>query len=110
MSLVFHYAILCFGAMTIFEDLSGPLTIGALIKAHRTSHDLSQEQLAKKLKTTKALVQQVENGKKKLTLKETLKWAKKLEEFEDFFAIVWFKSEAREAGLDFSQFLRKARD
>jgi len=96
--------------MTIFEDLSGPLTIGALVKAHRTSYDLSQEQLAKKLKTTKSFVQQIENGKKKLSLKETLKLAQKLGEFTDFFALVWFETEARDAGFDFNQFINQNRD
>ena len=45
-------------------------------------------------------------GRKHLSLKETLALARKLEEYEDFYALVWMKEQAREAGLDLAPYLR----
>lgn len=85
----------------VFEKLVGPMSIGMLLKAHRTANDLTVAELENKLKLTKGALSKIESGKKKLTLKEAIKFAKKLNEYEDFFALVWFQEEARDAGLDF---------
>lgn len=91
----------------IFEDLVGPMSIGMLLKAHRVANDLTINQLETKLKLSKGELSKIESGKKRLTLKEALKIAKKLDEYQDYFALVWFQEEARDAGLDFHKYFRK---
>jgi transcriptional regulator with XRE-family HTH domain len=91
---------------SVFEKLVGPMTIGMLLKAYQVTNDLTPEQFAKKLKLTKAELLKLESGKERLTLKDTIKIAKKLEEYKDFYALVWFQEEARSAGLDFHKYLR----
>ncbi len=95
---------------TIFEKLACPMTVGMLIKAHRVIHDLTVVELEKKLKLGKGELVKIESGKTKLTLKETIKIAKKLEEYEDFYAMVWFQEEARDAGIDFKKYLKNQVD
>lgn len=90
----------------VFEKLVGPMTVGMLLNAHRVTHDMTVGQLEAKLKLAKGTLHSLETGKKRLTLKETIKIAKKLEEYVDFYAFVWFQEEARDAGLDFHKFLR----
>lgn len=90
----------------VFEDLVGPMTIGMLLRAHRVINDFTQGQLEKKLKLKKGSLTNIESGKKRLTLKETIRIARKLEEYEDFYAFIWFQEEARSAGLDFHKYLR----
>ncbi len=90
----------------VFEDLVGPMTVGMLLKAHRVTHVMTTAQLEKKLKLAKGELARIEAGRKKLTLKETLKIAKKLEEYQDFYALVWFQEEARNAGLDFKKYFK----
>lgn len=94
----------------VFEDLVGPMSIGMLLKAYRVTNDLTQAQLEKKLKLTKGSLARIENGKNRLTLKETVKMAKKLDEYVDFYAFIWFQEEARDAGLDFHKYLRNSID
>ncbi len=94
----------------VFEDLVGPMTVGMLLKAHRVTHVLTIAQLEKKLKFAKGELARIESGRKKLTLKETLKIAKKLEEYQDFYALVWFQEEARSAGLDFQKYFKNQID
>ncbi len=83
--------------MRIFEKLVGPLTIDKLLRAYRHANNLSVEQMDKKIR---------HKGKKKFTLKETLKIARALDEDEDFYALVWFQEEARSAGLDAGKYLK----
>jgi transcriptional regulator with XRE-family HTH domain len=90
----------------VFEDLVGPMTIGMLLRAHRVINDFTLAQLERKLKLKKGSLTNIESGKKRLTLKETIRIARKLEEYEDFYAFVWFQEEARSAGLDFHKYLR----
>lgn len=83
--------------MRIIEKLVGPLTIDKLLRAYRSANNLTVAQLERKIR---------HKGKKKFTLKETIKLAKALNEDADFYALVWFKEEARSAGLDANKYLR----
>lgn len=91
---------------SLFEKLVGPMTVGMLLKAHRVTHALGPADLERKLKLTPGELSLLESGKKRITLKETIKIAKRLGEYEDFYALVWFQEEARSAGLDFHKYLR----
>ena len=90
----------------VFEELVGPMTIGMLLKAHRVTNAFSTDQIEKKLKLTKGELHKLELGKKRLTLKEAIQIAKKLDEYQDFYALIWFQEEARSAGLDFDKYFR----
>lgn len=95
---------------TIFERLSGPLSVGALLRAHRTTHGFTTAEMEKKLKLPKGRLAQLEAGKKKLTLKEVVTYAKKLEEYPEFYALIWMKEQARDAGLNLDHYLRSPAD
>lgn len=94
----------------VLEKLIGPMSIGMLLRAHRLAHGLSFEQLEKKLKLPHGSLPKLEVGKIKLSLKETIKVAKKLEEFEDYWAMIWFQEEATNSGLDYHKYLKNHLD
>jgi transcriptional regulator with XRE-family HTH domain len=94
----------------VFEKLTGPLTVGKLLKAYRVTHALTVAELERKLRLSRGTLSNVENGRKKLTLKETVHLARKLEEYEEFYAIVWIKEQARDAGLNLDPYLRDPAD
>lgn len=95
---------------TIFEKLTGPLSVGTLLKAHRVTNGFTTAEMEKKLKLTKGTLTQLESGKKKLTLKETVSLARKLEEYPEFYALIWMKEQARDAGLNLDHYLRSPAD
>jgi transcriptional regulator with XRE-family HTH domain len=90
----------------VYEELTGELTVGKLLHAYRTTNSLTIPQMEKKMGLTKGELLRVEGGRKKLTLKEAIKYAHKLREAEDFYAEIWFREEARAAGLDPDKFLK----
>ena len=94
------------GAMKFLEKKVGPVTVGLLIRAHRTRHDLSQADLADKLGVTIGFISNVENGRKHLSLEKTLEIADKLKLSKEFFASIWFREEARNNGLSFEKILK----
>lgn len=96
--------------ISVFEKLAGPLTVGKLLRAYRTANALSVTEVERRLKLSKGTITQLESGKKKLPLKETLKLARKLEEAEDLYALAWLKEEVLEAGLDPGRFFRSPGD
>lgn len=83
------------------ENIIGKVTIGSLIKGYRHSNDLTLDELAKKLKISKAELQKIEAGRKKLSLKEVVSVTKKLDEPKNLYAKVWCEEEVRSVGLDF---------
>ena len=54
------------GAMKFLEKKVGPVTVGLLIRAHRTRHDLSQADLADKLGVTIGFISNVCHSLKSL--------------------------------------------
>ena len=90
----------------IYEELTGELTVGKLLHAYRTTNSLTIPQMEKKLGVVKGELLRLEGGRKKLTLKEALKFAQKRREAEDFYAEIWFREEARAVGLDPDKFFK----
>lgn len=93
-------------ARKFIEKLTGPLTIGMLIRSHRTLYDLTQAQLAKKLKVTVSYISDLENDRKDISLKQAKEIALKLERPVSQFVRVWMEQKAREAGLDFEDIIK----
>lgn len=96
--------------INIFEKMIGTLTVGKLLKAYRTANALSAADVEKRLKLSKGTILNIESGKKKLSLKETVRIARKLEEAEDLYALAWLKAEAVEAGIDPERIFRSPGD
>lgn len=87
------------------EDLIGPTTIGMLIRTYRTTNDLTQAQLAKKLKVTVSYVSDLENDRKEISLKQAKEIALKLGDPVRLYLRIWMEQKAREAGIDFEEII-----
>ncbi len=60
------------------EKIYGPLTFGVLLKAHREADDLSQVEMAKKVKLSKQALNDIENGRKIPSISRAVTLAKKV--------------------------------
>lgn len=90
----------------IVESLIGPVTVGSLLKGYRMTHELTLDQMSKKLKVTKPLLQRIESGKHHLTLKEVVTITKKLDEPKHVYARVWCEEQSRLVGIDFDDLIK----
>lgn len=86
----------------------GPLTVGMLLRVHRNEQGLSQVELAKKLCVTVGFISNVENGRKKLSLRETMKIANKIEANDKHFALIWFE-ESHANNLSFKETIKSVK-
>jgi len=93
-------------AMKLLEKKVGPVTVGMLLRAHRTRNDLSQLELAQILNATVGFISNIETGKKHISLEKTLDIAKKIGSSKEFFASIWFQEEARINGLSFEKIIK----
>lgn len=63
------------------EKLRGePFSFSLILKAYRAREELTQEQLAKKLKVTKSYVSNIENKRENVTVEQAKKFATALKE------------------------------
>ncbi len=63
------------------EKLSGePFSFASILRAYRAREELTQEQLAKKLKVTKSYISNVENKRENITVEQAKKFATVLKE------------------------------
>jgi DNA-binding XRE family transcriptional regulator len=60
------------------EKLYGPLTFGNLLKAHREGYELTQVEMAKKIKLSKQALNDIENGRKIPSISRAVALAKKV--------------------------------
>ena len=90
----------------MYESLTGPLNVGKLLHAYRTTNNLSAEKMEKKLHLTKGSLSMLESGKKKISLEQAIHFAKKLKDDQDFYAEVWLRDFVRAAGLEPDKFIR----
>lgn len=93
-------------AKKILEKKIGPLTVGRLIRAYRTMHDMTAEELALKLSVTRSFISNIESGRKHLSLEKTLQIAQHLKEHKEFYALIWFEEEARKSGINFDKIIK----
>lgn len=94
-------------AKKFLSTLIGPSTVGKLIRSHRTSNDISTQELAAILGVTKGYVSNIETGKKEISLEKALHICEALGEVREVYAHVWFEEQARNAGLDFKKVIKK---
>ncbi len=83
------------------EALVGPMTVGKLIKVYRHSHEMKQNDLARKLKVTIGYISNIETGKKKISLEKVLEICKKLKQSQLVWMTVHFEEMARDAGKEY---------
>jgi DNA-binding XRE family transcriptional regulator len=60
------------------EKIYGPLTFGNLVKAHRQAEDLTQVEMAKRLKLSKQALNDIESGRKLPSISRAVLLAKKV--------------------------------
>jgi DNA-binding XRE family transcriptional regulator len=60
------------------EKLYGSLTFGNLLKAHREADELTQVEMAKKIKMSKQALNDIENGRKIPSISRAVALAKKV--------------------------------
>ncbi len=90
----------------VYESLTGPLSIGTLLHAYRTTHGMTLSQMERKLGLAKGNLARIESGKKEISLKEAVKFATKLKDDQEFYVEVWLRSVVRSNGLDPDLFIK----
>jgi transcriptional regulator with XRE-family HTH domain len=94
-------------ARKFLNTLVGPITVGKLIRAYRTTNEISIQELAVILSVTKGYISNIETGKKEISLDKALHICEALGEVREVYAGVWFEEQARNAGLDFKKVIKK---
>lgn len=77
----------------------GPITLGKLIESIRHGEELSQADLAKKLKISRSLLNDIEKGNKAVSPERAARFAKALGHSEERFIELSLQSLVDEAGL-----------
>jgi transcriptional regulator with XRE-family HTH domain len=95
-----------FNAKKFLIKKVGPVTIGTLLRVHRTRHGLTQVRLANSLGLSIKLLSSIENSKKNISLEKTLKIAHKLRANREFYACIWFEDEARRNGISLERIMK----
>lgn len=77
----------------------GPVTIGRLIEAIRLGEDLSQADLAKKLKISRSHLNDIEKGNKAVSPERAARFARALRHSQERFVELALQSLVDDAGL-----------
>ncbi len=86
-------------ASKYLEKVFGKLYFSELLKAHRLGEEMSQEQIAEKLGTTKQKICDYEKGRRLPSMLTTVKWAKKLKEPHEVWVKAYLQQQVDEANL-----------
>ena len=88
-------------ASKFLEKEYGHLYFGDLLKAHRLGEDLTQEELATKLKITKQKVSDYENRRRLPSIETINAWAKKLKEPQDIWIKAYVQQQLDDCNLNY---------
>jgi antitoxin HigA-1 len=88
-------------AATFLEGLVGPLTLGGLIEAIRTSEEITLQAYAAKLGVSRAHLCDIEKGRRTLSAERAAKWARLLEQPESLFVQLALQAAIDAAGLKY---------
>jgi transcriptional regulator with XRE-family HTH domain len=86
----------------------GPLTFGKMIESIRKADELSQVELAKKMKMSKAHLCDIEKGRRAVSLSRASEFAKILGYSPIVFISILIEDMVREAGLEVKVSLKAA--
>ena len=81
--------------------MGGNPTFGRLIQCHRECDEISQAELARKMKISRAHLCQIEKGQKLVTPQRAAKFARVLGYSEALFIEMAFQDQLQKAGLNF---------
>ncbi len=96
-------------AIKSLEKMRGaPLTFGSMIESLRKTDEISQVELAKKMKISRAHLCDIEKGRRTVTLSRAIQFAKVLGYPSIVFASIVLEDMAREAGLEVKVSLKAA--
>lgn len=88
-------------ALRFLEEISGgPLTLGDLILSIRLGEELSQTEFARQLGISRSHLCDIEKGRKTLSLRRAVQFARKLGYSETQFARLALQQQVEDAGLD----------
>lgn len=87
-------------ARNVIDDLIGPVSFGELLKSIRLSLELTQIEMAKKLKISKQELCDIEKGRKIVSLDRSILFAKKLKHSDKLFAKYVIEDQLRKSGLN----------
>jgi transcriptional regulator with XRE-family HTH domain len=89
-------------ALSALEKMNrGPLTLGNALYALRMSQDLTQIEMAKKLKITKQHLSQIEKGQKFVSPERAAEFAKKLHHSQKTFVSLSLQDLLSRAGFKY---------
>ena len=77
----------------------GPLYFCHLLKAHRVGEEMTQEELAKKLKISKQKICDYEKGRRLPSMETVVKWSKRLKEPHDIWVQAYLQQQVDEINL-----------
>ena len=86
-------------SVKFLEDIVGPLTIGMILESYIDRNDMTQVELAEKLGVTKAFVNNVINGRKKLSISKAVEIARTLKDSEKLYIKAILNQELKGTGL-----------
>ena len=87
-------------AKKFLEDLcGGPLTFGEMIESVRQTDEISQADLARRMRISRALLCDIEKGRRPVTVERAKRFAKVLGYSVNQFVAVAVENQLRKAGL-----------
>ena len=86
----------------------GPLTFGQMISSIRIADEISQVELARKMKISRAHLCDIERGRRTISIERATEFAKILGYSINQFVAVALEEQAREAGLNVKIYLKAA--
>ncbi len=96
-------------ALKFLEDLNeGTMTFGQMIESIRLTDDISQAELARKLKVTRAFICNIERGRKLVSPALAAKIAKALKYPTAYFVAKAIQDQLAQAGLKYTVDLKAA--
>jgi transcriptional regulator with XRE-family HTH domain len=87
-------------AVKFMEELTGPTTIGKLIRAYRTRNDLTLAALGEIINQATSYVSDLERDKKPISLAQVKDIAERMGESVELYANIWIKQELSEAHIN----------
>lgn len=96
-------------AMKLLEKITGEeFSFATLVRGYRVREDLTQEELAKKLKVKKSYISNIENSRDYVTLEQAVRFANLLNEPIELWAKVVLQDMINRSGLNAVVELKKA--
>lgn len=86
----------------------GPITFGQMISSLRAADEISQAELARKMKISRAHLCDIEKGRRTVSIERAIEFAKVLGYSINQFVAVALEDQTREAGLEINIYMKAA--